>query len=394
MLLGVEATAVGLTVWPLLREAPSATAVERLAILVALSVGYSETVARSERMQRFLTAGHDAPWASPLTVWSIAALLTLPAGWAAGFLVLQCAHLLMQARRERSGAPHRLVYMCAAAILAQLSAAQLIQMEPTSHLLQGSVVGGLTIFAAGLAFLTLDLAVMIGGIWLSARPPSVRLLLPDGDAIGMELASFGLGVGAAVLLVHSPVLLPAIVIPVVYMQRGSVLKMLHRASRTDAKTGLLHNVAWTDDARLALSRCERSRAPVSMLLLDVDNFKSINDSRGHLVGDEVLTAVAGALRHELRGHDGVGRFGGDEFVVLLEGLAPAEAQTVAERVRAVIEALDVSGVTPRVSIGIAHTDPGAPDVTVEQLLGAADTALYVAKAAGRNQLAVAPALVR
>lgn len=393
-LLTAELAAAGLTIWLLLGETPDSATVERFALMVVLSVGYAELGARSERMRRFLSAGQGTPWTTPLTVWSIAALLTLPVGWAAGFIALQHAHGLVQYHRERSGAPHRLIFTASAAILAQLAAAQLVYLVPSGHLLKGSLTAGLAVFAIGLAFLIIDLGVLLVGMWLSIRPPSLRLLLPDGDAVGSELASFGLGVGAAVLLVHSPVLLPAIVIPVVYMQRGSVLKMLHRASRTDAKTGLLHNAAWTDDARLALSRCERSRTPVSMLLIDVDNFKSINDTRGHLVGDEVLTAVAGALRHELRGHDGIGRFGGDEFVVLLEGLAPAEAQAVAERVRAVIEALDVSGVTPRVSIGLAHTEPGAPDVTVEQLLGAADTALYVAKAAGRNQLAVAPALVR
>jgi diguanylate cyclase (GGDEF)-like protein len=130
-----------------------------------------------------------------------------------------------------------------------------------------------------------------------------------------------------------------------------------------------------------------------VLMVDLDHFKRINDSYGHLAGDAVLKAVAGTITDAVRDYDSVGRFGGEEFVVLLPGIAHPDVLTIAERIRAAISELVVSVPLDEVdttvsglsaSIG-ASMYPAAGNA-VERLLHAADTALYQAKNSGRNKV--------
>jgi diguanylate cyclase (GGDEF)-like protein len=133
-----------------------------------------------------------------------------------------------------------------------------------------------------------------------------------------------------------------------------------------------------------------------VLILDLDHFKSVNDTYGHLAGDEVLVAVAEALRAEVREGDVVGRFGGEEFVVLLRDLELTSAgrrqlEAVAERIRARVEALAVTVSTPDGPLTISKLSASVGGVfhlgrtsTLQQVLGAADAALYAAKREGRN----------
>ena len=128
-------------------------------------------------------------------------------------------------------------------------------------------------------------------------------------------------------------------------------------------------------------------------MIDLDYFKLINDEHGHLAGDTVLRAVAATIKSAVRDYDSVGRFGGEEFVVLLPDIGPAAVLAVAERIRSAIETLKVEyedGSRVRVignlsaSIGVATYPDGG--TAVERLLQAADKALYRAKDAGRNQV--------
>jgi diguanylate cyclase (GGDEF)-like protein len=163
-------------------------------------------------------------------------------------------------------------------------------------------------------------------------------------------------------------------------------------TRTDALTGL-HNRRYFDE-RLAeeFARSSRYHSPLSLVLLDIDHFKRINDTYGHPFGDEVLKAVAFALKGCLREVDFVARYGGEELVSLLPETGPHEALLACERVRASIAALQLEytgpdGATQLVrctaSLGVASVP--APDLlSMEELLRAADTSLYAAKAAGRN----------
>jgi diguanylate cyclase (GGDEF)-like protein len=158
----------------------------------------------------------------------------------------------------------------------------------------------------------------------------------------------------------------------------------------DALTGLLNRRAWTEAAekRLAGNR----KLPMILMFLDLDNFKTLNDHYGHTAGDQALLAVTHALRDALRPGDLFGRFGGEEFVVLLERMEPAGATQIAARMCRRVEDLalpvDDCGMRLTVSIGLAAQ---RPDDDVGAMVERADRAMYVAKAEGRNRVTWEPA---
>lgn len=162
---------------------------------------------------------------------------------------------------------------------------------------------------------------------------------------------------------------------------------LLRLSTTDALTGLCNRRSLLERAEQEISRAQRHGAPLSMLVLDMDHFKEINDRQGHAEGDRVLVRLADCLRGELRASDPAGRLGGEEFAVVLPDSPLDGALQVAERIRRCVE-------TPRearppcatVSIGVAELLPGE---SLDDLLRRADRALYEAKATGRNRIVAA-----
>ncbi len=155
-------------------------------------------------------------------------------------------------------------------------------------------------------------------------------------------------------------------------------------AETDQLTGLANRRKILHLIDLAIAAARQDGSALSVAIFDIDHFKGINDTFGHAVGDQVLCRVARATEGALRTTDAVGRFGGEEFVLLLPHATPDAAMVVAERVRTAIQAGGGGPGAPRVttSIGIA---PLAPGDTVDLLLHRADTALYVAKRDGRNQ---------
>ncbi len=169
---------------------------------------------------------------------------------------------------------------------------------------------------------------------------------------------------------------------------------LREQATHDALTGLLNRRALLDSLERGLARSRRETSPLSVVLLDLDHFKPVNDTHGHNAGDLVLREVAARLRHSLRGADAVGRWGGEEFLAVLPGCDLAYTTQVAERLRADMAAATVAlrggrTVTVTCSIGCAGTADGA--VSVEELIATADAALYRAKENGRNRVEQAPA---
>lgn len=205
----------------------------------------------------------------------------------------------------------------------------------------------------------------------------------------LEIAEVCTGVLIALVAGLDPVLVLVGLPPVLLLQRGMLYSQLHAAARTDAKTGLLNAITWEREAAAELARLRRLGHSASVLLVDIDWFKSVNDNYGHLVGDDVLRGVALALRSQLReGQDLIGRFGGEEFAVLLPGVAAAEGRATAERLRRSVADLVVPAggallVSVTVSIGVADD---MPNPSVPELLAAADLGLYQAKAEGRDRV--------
>lgn len=162
----------------------------------------------------------------------------------------------------------------------------------------------------------------------------------------------------------------------------------------DSLTNLLNQRAIHEHAEAELNRAHRHASQVSLLLLDIDHFKSVNDRFGHLVGNQALRMVADVLAQNRRPYDWVGRWGGEEFLTVLPRTTPEEASRVAERVRtsvaaAGLELADGVRLSVEVSLGVAST-PHSPNPfpSLEVLLQQADEALYQAKATGRNRVCV------
>lgn len=171
--------------------------------------------------------------------------------------------------------------------------------------------------------------------------------------------------------------------------REQAYERLRQLSRVDALTGVVNRATFEQELLGALALAQRSGTPTALLFLDLDHFKRINDTLGHAVGDAVLASVAQALEMRVRASDRVGRWGGEEFLVLCPDTDEPGAAALAETLRQVIAALPRQGGFPvSVSIGVAVARRG--DERPESLVSRADTALYRAKAAGRDRVGVAP----
>ena len=171
---------------------------------------------------------------------------------------------------------------------------------------------------------------------------------------------------------------------------GELKKFEHHAT-TDALTGLGNRHAMEDTFPREILRCTDDARPVSLIMIDVDNFKAFNDRFGHIAGDRALTAVARLLKQHFRPDDILVRYGGDEFAVLLPGVDREQAMAIAERVRRFVSSDRAPAAAPapdepvRISMGIAVAEAAA---SLESLISAADAALYRAKRAGRDGISV------
>jgi diguanylate cyclase (GGDEF)-like protein len=163
-------------------------------------------------------------------------------------------------------------------------------------------------------------------------------------------------------------------------EREALLERLDRLAHTDGLTGLPNRRAWSEALRRTLASAARNGSRVHVAMLDLDDFKVINDTHGHLAGDRLLRELAAAWQPLLRGADALARLGGDEFAILLDGCTDEEAEEIAERLRAAAP----PGHT--VSAGIARWDGHEH---ADDLLERADAALYAAKAGGRDRVSLA-----
>ena len=184
----------------------------------------------------------------------------------------------------------------------------------------------------------------------------------------------------------------AVVRDVTHQKRQEV--ELRRMASMDALTGVSNRATFMETLADMMQRCCHDRAVASVLVMDVDNFKLVNDTWGHAVGDEVLRRLGRAMVPLLRTVDTVGRLGGEEFGVLLPGVGPEAACCVAERLRAAIAAMEVpcddgrgEALRVTVSVGVASCPPYH---SVTEVLRAADKALYRAKASGRDRVVCGP----
>ncbi|XDF34661.1 diguanylate cyclase [Paracidovorax avenae] len=244
-----------------------------------------------------------------------------------------------------------------------------------------------------LCLLTMQDKVACGirGLWARSLPGMAAAGLASAAATGLRFDP------------HSSMEVIVACMPVMVLHSMSVSLASHRLirkvshqnqqleelRRIDALTGLYGRGHWQEQAEAALGRFHAENAPTSLLMLDIDHFKDINDRWGHSVGDEVIRTVARLVRSNMRATDCAGRYGGDEFAVILRGRDRAAARLVAERIRAQAQEARVHGM-PQLqftcSIGIAALETA--HTHVRDWVDAADAALYQAKRHGRNGIAL------
>ena len=177
---------------------------------------------------------------------------------------------------------------------------------------------------------------------------------------------------------------------ILLMHKERADELTYRLAATDPLTGVYNRRTFIELAGMALARAQRTRTPLSLVMLDLDHFKRVNDRHGHLVGDEVLKSFVRLVETCLRREDLLVRFGGEEFCVLLPEATLEGAMVLAERIRNLVAettlAVDKTAVKVTVSSGV-DSIRGGEQSSVETLLERADQALYRAKTAGRNQVA-------
>jgi diguanylate cyclase (GGDEF)-like protein len=214
---------------------------------------------------------------------------------------------------------------------------------------------------------------------------SIRLLVTDPEG-----AEWLLYYGLPLSMVAAAVLIALGVADKLREQRLA-LNDAERRAQTDPLTGVLNRRSLVERLDAACLRAQARGLPIALLFIDLDHFKQINDSYGHLAGDACLRAIIAPIQAELRQSDVVGRYGGEEFVVILSSADASAAEPIAERIRKRVSEIRVEGYGEPVrltcSIGIATSD--MLGVWGEHLIAHADTAVYAAKRFGRNRVQVA-----
>ncbi len=387
----VEITAVALVSASVVNGPPPVgIALVHAGILLGLGVLHTEAVVGVERMRRRVATPHHVDLSS---VWIFAAAVVLPSAVAA--LVATALLTYIWCRTGRPRVPlYRQNFTTATMVLACVAASSVVARTGGGGL---PALGGADLLSLGLAlllFTTVNSALIAGAIAMSTPQPAAATIFGHWDDNVLEMATLCLGALVAVALMVNPWLVVLALPPLLVLHRSVLVRHLEEVAITDTKTGLLNSGAWHAQAESALRRAGRPGRSRAVLVLDLDHFKAVNDTYGHLAGDQVLAAVASAVASEVRDEDLVGRFGGEEFVILLvgkDGGADEEFTAVAERIRRRVAALRVEISTPDGPLTVAGLSVSVGGVVCPAeggdllgLLQFADTALYAAKRAGRN----------
>jgi diguanylate cyclase (GGDEF)-like protein len=328
-------------------------------------------------------------------VWELPLALLLPPVYG---LLVPVPRMVLAQLRVRPGLLYRRAFT-AAALGLSYGAASLVfhAAAPAVSWAAPGSQGRVLVWAAlaigcGLLKSAVNKVLVMTAVKGADRSVSVRRELFSREPLFNDAAELSVGIMVTYAVTGSPFMALVALPLVALMYRSFRHAQLVDASRVDGKTGLLNATTWQREARLETARAMRTRAPLAVAIADIDHFKIVNDTFGHLAGDLVLAAVARALSGFLRAGDLVGRFGGEEFVILLPATGASEARQITERLCARIAqittpASESPGSAPMrvtISIGVAVLESSRRDL--DDLIAAADHALYEAKNAGRNRV--------
>ena len=329
-------------------------------------------------------------------VWELPAAILLPPLYALLVPIVRIALVQWRIRRAPvyrrvfTGAAISLSYGAASVTFHGLSG--LIPQDSGGILSRGTV-WTLLVALSVLVKEVVNKTVVMTAVRGADPATSIRIEVFGREPLYNDAAEICTGVLVTYGVAGNPLLALAALPVVTLLQRSLRHVQLVTDSRADSKTGLLNAATWEREATAEVARAMRTRTPLAVAILDLDRFKVINDTYGHLVGDQVLKEIAHTLDSLLRDYDRAGRFGGEEFSLLLPQTRAVDAFRIAERVRANIAGLSiiVPGATGgervhvTVSIGVAALDSGSKR-EYAQLMAAADAALYRAKSDGRDQV--------
>jgi diguanylate cyclase (GGDEF)-like protein len=336
------------------------------------------------------------------TIWALPTAILLPPVYAAIAPITFMAVLQIWVNR---GTLYKRVFTCASISLCCVVTSLVFRCFPASFA-GGTIGSGLhaftwTVAVAACEFIggRLQHFMIVGAIKLANPEERVWSMEWDREALQGLFVEIDLGVLITLAVGLSPALVLIAAPTVLLVRRYLVHPLLLAQSRVDAKTGLLNIATWESEAEGELSRAVRNRDPLSLILVDIDHFKVVNDTYGHLAGDRVLKSLAETLTGQSRDYDRAGRFGGEEFVLLLAQTTEHDACNIAERLRCYVASLEIPSddrqgapaVKVTISIGVTALARGE-SYELTDLLAAADSAMYAAKQAGRNQVAFAAPL--
>ena len=368
----------------------------RVLVLVVAAIASTEASLGVERVRR---RSDESPHLDLSSVWTFAAAALLPTFAASVVVLIIYTHLHIRIWRHSEVPLHRVVFSTATVVLAVQAAAAVMGLVSNFDPFH-EPIGLIAVVLAVLAYATINMVLIVAVIVLSGPTRDLATFLSvlgHGDDAVLEFATLSMGALVAGAMASFGIAYAVLVLPpLIVLHRSVLVRQLEEDASIDGKTGLLNAAAWQVRASRELRRAERARDRAAVLVLDLDHFKLVNDRYGHLIGDVVLAAIAAAIRSEVRDEDVVGRFGGEEFVVLLRGIdgdCRVETHAVAERIRRRVAELRVEVIGPEgplaidnltVSIGGAVYPPDGLDLG--PLLEIADAAMYDAKNTGRNRV--------
>jgi len=366
----------------------------RFAALVVGSALHIEAGREIERLREVVAEG--SAYVNLKSMWIFAGILILPPPLAVGVIAASYVHSWARLRRSP---PHRGFFSASTVILGSAVATMCLRaINPDNHPgFAGGFIGLIAVTAAALPYWLINYALVIGAVLLSSPNANARKALGQLSDQLIVAGAMGLGISTAALLLYQPWLSVALLVTVLGLHRALLVGQFQFAARTDPSTGLANTMFWHQIAAKELERAHNTNTPLGVLYLDLDHFKNVNDTYGHLAGDQILKSIAVELKQEIRTDDLVGRLGGEEFAILLPNTSADDTLLTAERIRRRIANLATTVTTPAgdtivdgltCSIGAASYPVSGQDLDV--LLMAADTATYAAKESGRNRVVTAP----
>jgi len=334
------------------------------------------------------------------SVWFLAIAVALPPAFAflAPFPLMVYKLLrvpgLVIYRRVLSNATLSLGYGCASVVF---------------HAIPGSIAGATpgtgmhaltwtaSVAACGLLGWIVNCGLLVIAIKISDPAARIRDLVGNRESITSDLLELSLAVSLTLVVRINPVLM-ALALPSVILCKRSIMRsQLVSQARIDAKTGLLNAGTWQREAEAEFFRALRGNVPLALAMVNIDHFKDVNDLAGQFVRDQLIRDIAGMLKDQLPGHDLIGRFGSEEFAILLPQTGRDEAQRISERLRDYIAAEPIAiesgsqeGFVFRLTVSIGVAVLNESRRALAELIGAADTALGQAKRTGWNKVYVLP----